>query len=88
MEKGDVVVAAFTSLPPAGPPVAFKLIKEAEFPATVLMENLPGGSVQILAFLDMEPFNIMSPGAEDPQVSSMPVEIDGGQSTIAVELAR
>ena len=88
MEKGDVVVAAFESLPPAGPPLAFKLVKEADFPATVLMENIPGGSVQILAFLDLEPFNIMSPDAGDPQVSSMPVEIDGGQFAITVELTR
>ena len=88
MEKGDVVVAAFESLPPAGPPLSFKLVKAADFPATVLMENIPGGSVQVLAFLDLEPFNIMAPDAGDPQISSMPVEINGGKTEITVELTR
>ena len=83
-ELGQVILAVFDELPPAGPPKSFKAVDAALFPLTVTLNAVSGGTAQILAFLDLEPFNMQMPDATDPQVSSQPFEVNG--EPVSVEL--
>ena len=85
-ESGDVIVALFDSLPPAGPPSGFQMVTTDRFPVSVTFEALEGGTYQALAFLDLEPFNMTMPDVTDPQVSSDPFKVDGEPISISLTL--
>ena len=76
-EAGQVILAVFDELPPAGPPKSFKAVDAQLFPLTVTLNAVAGGTAQILAFLDLEPFNMQMPDVTDPQVSSAPFDVNG-----------
>jgi len=85
-EAGQVILAVFDELPPAGPPKSFKMVDAELFPLTVTLNAVAGGTAQILAFLDLEPFNMQMPDATDPQVSSQPFEVDGEPVSLELTL--
>jgi len=87
-DGGDLVVAAFDRWPPAGPPVAFEIVPMATFPNTVRLAQVRPGATQLLAFLDLAPHNVMSPGPEDPQAVSMPFQVAGSTVAVSLTLAR
>ncbi len=82
-----VVVAAFTSWPPSGPPLSFGVIEESELPQTATLEGFVPGTYYFYAAYDVPPISPM-PGMEDPQGVSEAVEVDGTDDieiTIVVE---
>jgi len=85
-ESGDVIVALFDSLPPAGPPSGFQMVTTDRFPVSVTFEAVEGGTYQALAFLDLEPFNMTMPDEADPQLSSDPFKVDGEPISISITL--
>lgn len=86
-ERGNVVVAAFDSLPPAGPPAGFTIVDASGgFPAQGTLSMVGGGTRQVLAFLDLPPTNIMAPGPEDPVVQSEPFLVNGATVELSLTL--
>lgn len=85
---GTLVVAAFTSMPPMGPPAAFGQRTAPNFPATVELEGLAAGATAyVLATLDVAPPSPQQPGPEDRVVWSsaltFPTE---GATTVSLTL--
>lgn len=68
--EGTLIVAAFTSMPPAGPPVGFAQQSSPVFPATLAIEDLDPGTLYVLALLDVPPASPQQPGPEDLQAWS------------------
>jgi pimeloyl-ACP methyl ester carboxylesterase len=64
---GPLVVAAFASWPPLGPPSAFDQIPSPSFPARVSLPQLEAGTYTILAFIDVDNSGPMSPTDADVQ---------------------
>lgn len=53
-ETGPLIVAAFTSWPPFGPPSAFEQVPNPSFPARVSFPQLAAGAYTVLAFIDVD----------------------------------
>jgi hypothetical protein len=83
--QGSLVVAAFPSMPPMGPPAGFTQMAAPVFPASVALENLPAGRAYVLAMLDVAPASPQSPGPEDRTVWSSAVTLAVGE-TATLEL--
>ena len=64
---GPLIVGAFSSWPPFGPPSAFDQIPNPTFPARVSLPQLEGGTYTILAFIDVDNSGPMSPTDADVQ---------------------
>ena len=84
--SGQVVVAAFRELPAAGPPTGFTFVDAEAFPVSGTIDPVPAGPGQVMAFLDLEPFNPQFPGPEDPVGQSEPFTVDGSTVTVDVTL--
>ena len=90
-ETGPLVVGAFSSWPPLGPPSAFEQIPNPSFPVSLSFSQLSAGNYTVLAFIDVDNSGPMAATDADVQnrvevsfpVSSNvvidldPVEIDG-----------
>ena len=86
-ETGDVVLAAFTSLPPMGPPAKYLLVSGIEtFPATAVMEGVPAGTYQLMAYLDLAPLDPAMAGDEDPMAESAPFTVGSEPVTLDITL--
>jgi hypothetical protein len=87
METGTLSVAAVTSFPPMGPPVAFQSDDMPVFPATLKLIGLETGKpVYVVAVLDIGNNNPQSPGAEDLLAITMPPVDVVADTETAVEL--
>ncbi len=84
---GQLTVAAFESLPPAGPPTAFTFAEGATFPTTATIEAVPVGPAQVMVFLDLEPINPQVPGPEDPIGGSETFMVGAEPAEVTVTLA-
>jgi hypothetical protein len=83
--QGALVLAAFPSMPPMGPPAGFAQMATPSFPATLAIDNLQPGSAYVLALLDVAPASPQSPGPEDRTVWSSQLTLALGE-TATVEL--
>lgn len=83
--QGALVLAAFPSMPPMGPPAGFAQMATPTFPATLAIDNLQAGSAFVLAMLDVAPASPQSPGPEDRTVWSSQLTLALGE-TETVEL--
>ena len=82
--SGALVVAIFTSLPPAGPPVAFDYIMEPEFPVRSEFPNLEAGTYGAMIFIDVDGSGPMGPSEGDVQTQ---VEVTfPSEQAISIEL--
>ena len=72
-ENGPLVVAAFSSWPPLGPPSAFEQRPTPNYPEAIDFPNLSAGTYTILAFIDVDNSGPMMPTDADVQVQ---VEVD------------
>lgn len=85
--RGKLVVAAFPSLPPKGPPAQFAIVHGADdFPRRVVLENVPGGSAQVFAYIDADPLALRAPGETDPSGQTDPVPLRGASVDVSVTL--
>jgi len=64
---GPLVVAAFTSWPPLGPPSAFEQLPNPSFPEAISFPNLAAGTYTILAFIDVDGSGPMAATPADVQ---------------------
>lgn len=78
--EGALVVGAFLSDPPTGPPRAYREVVAPEFPQTVELRDLEPDTYYITAILDSEPASRTLPGPEDLTVTSDPLPVDGEPS--------
>jgi pimeloyl-ACP methyl ester carboxylesterase len=82
--SGPLVVAAFTSWPPLGPPSAFEQETNPTYPVSVSFPQLDAGTYTILIFIDVDGSGSMSPTDADIQAQ---VEIQWPTtSTIEINL--
>lgn len=79
--QGSLILAAFASMPPMGPPMGFAQSATPAFPATLAIENLAAGTVHVLALLDVAPASPTQPGPEDRQVWSGALTLTTGETT-------
>ena len=85
--QGALVLAAFRSMPPMGPPAGFAQAAQPAFPATLAIDNLAAGPAYVLALLDVAPASPQSPGPEDRVVWSSPLTLVVGETTsVTLEL--
>lgn len=84
---GGLVVGAFHSVPPMGPPLAFQTAAMAAFPAHVTLRDLEPGTVYIIGVLDVAPASPTMPGMEDLQTASGPVMLTGSDTSLSLTLA-
>ncbi len=70
--RGALVVAAFTTMPPTGAPMAFTQKPAPTFPMMVTLADTlaPSATVYVLALLDVAPASPQQPGPEDRTVWS------------------
>jgi len=86
---GTVVIAAFPTLPPTQGPLKFAMVMDTDaFPVSGTLSAVPGETCQVLAFLDLEPFNPTFPDETDPQVSSALLSLDGNPIDLVIDLAQ
>lgn len=83
--QGSLVLAAFPSMPPMGPPMGFAQSAAPVFPATLAIEDLSAGPVYVLALLDVAPASPQMPGPEDRTAWSSRLDVARG-ATASVEL--
>jgi hypothetical protein len=83
--QGALVLAAFASMPPMGPPAGFAQHATPTFPATLAIENLAAGPAYVLAVLDVAPASPQQPGPEDRTVWSSQLTLALGE-TATIEL--
>ncbi len=76
--QGALVLAAFTSFPPAGAPAGFAQQVSPSFPASLTIEDLEPGTFHVLALLDVAPASPQQPGPEDITGWQMNVAADAG----------
>jgi hypothetical protein len=79
--QGSLIVAAFRSMPPMGPPAGFAMAAQPVFPATLSIDNLDAGPAFALAILDVAPASPQQPGPEDRLVWSSALTLVVGQTT-------
>ena len=85
--QGALVLAAFRSMPPMGPPAGFAQAATPTFPATLAIEGLAAGPAYVLALLDVAPASPQSPGPEDRVAWSSPLTLVVGETTsVTLEL--
>jgi len=72
-EQGPLVVAAFSSWPPLGPPSAFEQLPTPSYPTGVSFPQLSAGRYTILAFIDVDGSGPMAATPADVQAR---VEVD------------
>ena len=93
-QTGPLVIAAFTSWPPAGPPSAFEQIPSPTFPERVTLPDLAAGTYTLLTFIDVDGSGPMAPSQADVQSRievtfpfATPIEINlDGESTEGLEI--
>lgn len=87
MQTGTLSIAAFTSFPPMGPPLAAQSYDMPVFPQTGKLIGLETGKpYYVVAILDVGSNNPQSPGPEDlVSFTMMPVDIVAN-SAVPVEL--
>jgi len=85
-KRGSLVIAAFRSLPPMGPPAAFQTVSDPTFPATVTLRDLQAGTYYVMGVLDMAPASPTQPGAEDLQKASGPMVMSGTSASVSLTL--
>jgi hypothetical protein len=84
-ETGDVILAVFSSLPPTGAPAKYQVIPSVgSFPVTAVMEGVPAGTHQLMAYLDLAPFDPAMGGVEDPIAETSPFVV--GTEPVALEV--
>jgi hypothetical protein len=71
-QTGTLSVAAVTSFPPTGAPVAYQSNKTPTFPAQIELIGLDPGTYYLAAVLDIGNNNPQAPGAEDLVAVTMP----------------
>ncbi len=74
--RGTLIVAAFASFPPQGPPLAFAQDASPTFPAVLGLDGVPAGTAYVLALLDVAPASPTQPGPEDRTAWSEAVELE------------
>ena len=80
--QGTLVVAAFASVPPMGPPIAVAQKSAPTFPAMLVLDAVePGQTLHVLAMLDVAPASPQQPGPEDRTAWSSPVTVGGDGAT-------
>ncbi|MBV71040.1 MAG: hypothetical protein CMH52_06775 [Myxococcales bacterium] len=67
---GQLVVALFTSWPPAGPPSGFKMIQDPSYPVVAEFPSVEPGDYVALAFIDVDGSGPMGPNEGDVQVQA------------------
>ena len=88
-ETGDVILALFTSLPPAGPPAKYlKVPAVTSFPTTALLEGVPEGTYQLAVYLDLAPFNPAMWGDEDAVAETDAFTVGTAPVTLDVTLTK
>ena len=86
-QTGTLNIAAVTSFPPSGPPVAFQTFPTPTFPQTGTLIGLEVGKpVYVVAVLDIGNDNPQSPGPEDLVAITMPAVEVVANSEVAVDL--
>lgn len=80
--QGSLILAAFPSMPPMGPPIGFAQAAQPAFPATLAIENLEAGTIYVLAVLDVAPASPTQPGPEDRQAWSAALSLTVGATTM------
>lgn len=78
---GSLIVAAFPSFPPSGPPAAFAQDATPEWPQVVALEGLDPGTMYAFAVLDAPPSSPTQPGPEDRTVVSAALTLAAGETT-------
>lgn len=79
--EGSLILAVFTSFPPSGPPIGFAQDATPEFPAALTVDDVPAGTLYVLALLDVAPASPTQPGPEDRQAWSEALTIVEGETT-------
>lgn len=85
--QGALVVAAFTSIPPMGAPMAWAQNPTPTFPAVVSLADTlePSSTVYVLAMIDVAPASPQQPGPEDRTVWSPSLTLTT-EGAVSVEL--
>jgi len=87
VETGTLSIAAVTSFPPSGPPVAFQSIEMPVFPQSAKLIGLETGKpYYVVAVLDIGNNNPQMPGAEDLVAITMPAVEIVANGEVPVEL--
>lgn len=85
--QGALVLAAFRTMPPMGPPAGFAQAAQPTFPATLAIDGLAAGPIYVMALLDVAPASPQQPGPEDRMVWSSEQTLVVGQTvTVALTL--
>ena len=84
--SGALVLGAFRSVPPMGPPLAFQMVNAPMFPEVVVLRDVEPGTVFVIAVLDRAPANPTRPGPEDLQAASGPLMLDGTDTSVSLTL--
>lgn len=79
--QGALVLAAFRSMPPMGPPAGFAQAAQPAFPATLAIDGLGAGPAYVLALLDVPPASPQQPGPEDRTAWSSALTLTVGATT-------
>lgn len=79
--QGALVLAAFRSMPPMGPPAGFAQAAQPAFPATLAIDGLGAGPAYVLALLDVPPASPQQPGPEDRTAWSSVLTLTVGATT-------
>jgi hypothetical protein len=85
-QRGALVVGAFRSIPPMGPPLAFQTVAMPTFPAVVTLRDVEPGTAFVIAVLDRAPADPTRPGMEDLQAASGPLMLDGADASVSLSL--
>ena len=86
--NGTLVLAAFPTKPPMGPPASFAQSASPTFPATLVLETVePGTTLYVLAMLDVAPASPQQPGPEDRTTWSGAISVAAeGATTVHLDL--
>ena len=86
--QGTLVLAAFPTKPPMGPPSSFAQRATPIFPETLVLEAVePGATLYVLAMLDVAPASPQQPGPEDRTSWSAALSIaDEGATSVHIDL--
>jgi hypothetical protein len=74
----DVVVAAFSTLPPTQGPLSISILENVQaFPVTTELTDVPGEACQLMVFVDRAPYNVTFPDMTDPQAMTEMISLNG-----------
>lgn len=85
--SGTLVLAAFSTKPPMGPPLGVAQAAAPVFPENVVLELPAGTMVYLLAMLDVPPASPQQPGPEDRTVWSDALTVGEGATSIRLTIA-